>query len=173
MSHQFVVNKYRSENKQRRIHIMLEDRINKISPDFFKDFTLKEKISFLTSMLDVLIYNKKNNIDKDIHDRISGVWSHFYARKAVGKYSPIIGIIIQSIILILLYFSGIQLSYSISSFITSITIWSINPYSEKIWIELNYLEALIILKEGDEVERMIETVLKQSSLNGDNFKMKG
>jgi hypothetical protein len=180
LSHQFVVNKYRSENKPRIIHKFLEKRIKDIDNNFFSNWLPIEKISFLTSLLDLSIYNSKNNTDKEIHDRISSLWSHFYARKAVGKYSPTIGIIIQGILIFSSVILGINLALGINRLIISALIWAfifivgiflIDPYSKKIWNELNYLEIELILYEYNQVYGILTNIITEISADKTILKM--
>ena len=172
IEHQLVVNKYRSHEINRIIINILNDLVlnaqekylqNNNSKIFFNQFNQKMKISFLTELFDTLLcYNNKlNDLTKK---RLSSLWSHFYARKAVGYYAPIITMIIYIPFFYLnLFLYGNHINYiniiiSVLLLIIIIIIGFtlIDPYTEKLWFEINFLEMSFLLSELNIANKIVE-----------------
>ena len=94
----------------RLVNTVIQNNYKKNVSVFWNDFNKKQKISFLTSLIDVMEYHEENKIKSEIHDRMSNLWSHLYARKAVGFFSPIISFSLHIIILLAFYFGNIALT---------------------------------------------------------------
>lgn len=165
--HQLVVNAYRSERKNRVAFRILKDFVLEIQSKkvpkngpFFNLFDNKSENSFLTSLLDACIYSKKSSVDKDIFERLSDRWSHFYARKAVGIYAPIFGFLLWIAILVFGLLFGLPVVYQVQNFAIAFFAWGvifslnfrfINSYAKKIWLEISHLETIILLIEKEKV----------------------
>ena len=176
IEHQFVVNKYRSHKTKRIMHNILSNTIldiqksnnsENIERPFFCKFDEKLKMSFLTEVFDVILGYKDFKIDKSIQDRLRNLWSHFYARKAVGVYSPLFTTVLYFIIIISALLNNIPMNLSEISIFTSaiflILIWGlglifINSYSEKIWFEINSLEMSILSAEMKGIKPLLQKI---------------
>lgn len=173
VSHQVIVNKYRSHTKPRQAHTIIEKMFNEQSnkhykKDFFDEsFCPMQKIAFITSMIDLILYNKENKTNIEIHERLSSLWSHFYARKAVGSYSQNISFALNTGIYLVLHF--LKITTITSRMVILSLIWHgviliigrhfINPYSVKIFLELEYLETEIILSNLIEINKIIKPIV--------------
>lgn len=176
IEHQIVVNKYRSYKTKRIMHNILSNAILKIQnannsgdvkKPFFCQFDEKLKISFLTELFDVILSYKDLKTDISIQDRLRNLWSHFYARKAVGVYSPLITTILYIFIIFSAWLNKISMNLSIISILTSvgflISIWLmgillIDCYSEKIWYEINTLELSFLISEMQNIKPILTKV---------------
>jgi hypothetical protein len=185
--HQLVVNVYRSPRKERKAFRVVENAIKEIEQQklkaggtaFFDAMEDRVKSAFVTSLLDICIYCKDSNIDKDIFGRISDRWSHFYARRSVGSYSPIISFILFLIVIVsgqvfswtfLVYdLPKISLSAAWWVFIFAFSKFAIDSYGRKLWEEINHLETAIVLANLDKVKAVFESIvtsyMKDSSLS--------
>jgi len=162
IEHQLVVNKYRSHKKPRIIHDILEkiiidyenDHPDENLPKVFSNLNKKEFISFSTELLEILLHHKENVTNESISERLSSLWSHFYARKAVGIYAPFITLILYIAIIVMGKLSIIPMNLNQNNVIGGlfivfifilIGILLIDPYTSKLWAEINYLEAELML----------------------------
>lgn len=174
--HQLVVNKYRSHKIKRIIINILDDIIIEIINSFsnqvdiknlfYYKFDEKMKISFLTELFDLLLSQDESAKYINAKNRLSSLWSHFYARKAIGCYAPKITTITYFLILILICLiypletvTGLNIfvSFVIMLFILIIGFKFIDPYSEKIWFEINFFEMSFLLSEM----RVIKPILQR------------
>src|SRR6266566_2941286 len=130
--HQLVVNKYRSADKPRTIHGLLNDVLaeeakSATGPLFkqnLQNLSSPRQNAFLTTFAELCIYSDEIKMDSAVFDRLSDRWSHFYARKAVAVYAPILSTI----------FAGATFVWG------TLSSWNLNLYN--IWISI--LLALII-----------------------------
>ena len=176
IEHQIIVNKYRSHEMKRIIHNILNDFIldiqnsnncNKIERPFFGQFDEVSKMSFLTEIFDLFLNYKNLQKGTSIRDRLGTLWSHFYARKAVGYYAPIVTTIIYlPIYLSVLFYIPINLSeiniiisIAIFGIIWIIGLIFIDPYSDKIWYEINFLEMSFLVSEIKNIEPILKEII--------------
>jgi len=174
--HQIVVNIYRSYKKPRKAFEILEDIVlkaqeahkNDSEKPFFEKFDAVEKSSFLTSLLDLCIYSNESVAEANIYDRLSGRWSHFYARRAVGRYAPIFSILIWISIVVSGYFLSWPIIFEPARLVSSFIFWVvlfflcvllIDRYANKIWLEISYLETSIILASRDEIKKIVNKIV--------------
>jgi len=174
--HQIVVNVYRSHKTTRAVFKILEDMVLKSQEScntstekpFFKSFDDLRKNSFITSLLDLCVYSKQMNTDANIFNRLSERWSHFYARRSVGRYAPLFSIILWILIVILgwvcsgpivfqLINFGISIIWFVSIFI--LCVFLIDSYAKKIWLEISFLETSIILANREKIEPLIMQIV--------------
>ena len=174
--HQIVVNIYRSHRKPRKVFKILEDLVliaqesceTSSEKPFFEKFDALSKNSFLTSLLDLCVYSKESASDPDIFSRLSGRWSHFYARRAVARFAPIFSILIWIFIIILGYFLswpiifepvtlGLSIGWWVVVFV--LCIYLIDSYANKIWLEICYLESSIVLASRDKIQPIIDNIV--------------
>lgn len=197
--HQLVVNVYRSHKKERRVFKILEANVLEIEKThttqtkkpFFGTLDEKMKNALLTSLLDVYVY-ANSSISSEIFGRLSDRWSHFYARRAIGRYAPIISLLFWVVAVILGYLLGWPLIFQIENFAMSIVWWVvifilciilIDLYAQKLWEEMCFLEESIVLadrggKAGKAVEAIISSMMehpdyyaKNDSYGGAIFKI--
>jgi len=159
--HQNVVDYYRSENNPREIHILLEDKIEKIYSQFFNNKTQKEKIAFLSSLYDLLCNVEDIGCQK-VGSKISSRWSHFYARKS-AKFSIYFSLILYASCYVFIFYYD---QFTLNKFVVSIIwfilmqlffIWTLDPYTNKLWLEINHLEVLSIIN-NKKVDNYIEEI---------------
>lgn len=179
IEHQWVVNVYRSPNKIRTIHKMLDDLILQIQDShakgkdekhiFFQKFNTKSKVSFLSILIDLIIFFNDGRLDKSVFNRLSDRWSHFYARRAVGRWAPIISLILSITIVLFGLLLNWQMDLYWQNLLACIVIWAViiiisvrivDSYSEKLWLEINHLEAVILVSRYDEIKSVLEKVVK-------------
>lgn len=179
--HQLVVNIYRSHQRKRSVFEVLEDLVLEAEESykkndktakqpFFKSLNHVRKNSFLTALLDLCVYSGNSYINPGIFSRLSDRWSHFYARRAVGKYAPIFSFLLWIIALILGFLSSWPFNFQAQNFIMAILWWivvfgligrKIDSYSKKIWFEISFLETSIVLVNKDKILGMISKVVNQ------------
>jgi len=173
--HQLVVDVYRSPKENRRVYGILEkfvlstqESIKTATKPFFEKFDSISKNAFLTTLLDLCIYSNKAQVDPNIFNRLGDRWSHFYARRAVGRYAPFISIGLWGLALFLGYLFSWPLVYQLSSFVLSAVLWVtifvlshyvINRYAEKIWEEISFLEFSVVLANREKIEPIIQRVV--------------
>lgn len=175
-AHQWVVNVYRSENATRTVHNVLKDMVleaqksyetEKEKP-FFSSLNASEENSFLTALLDLCIYSKNSPLDTAIFTRLSDRWSHFYARRAVGRLAPIFSVILFIVVLIIGHFLSWPLVFQWPNALGSLLIWVlifvfcllvIDSYSKKIQLEIGYLETTGVLANKDEIEKIVSKIV--------------
>lgn len=180
--HQVVVNIYRSHKKSRKVFKILEDlvlaaqescKVSSKKP-FFDKFDDLRKNSFLTSILDLCIYSTESAAYPNVYNRLSGRWSHFYARRAVGKFAPIFSVSIWVIVVgsgyfltganilsLPLIYAPLNLGMSILWWIVIfiLTHFVIDSYANKIWLEICYLETSLILASKDKIQPIIKNIV--------------
>jgi hypothetical protein len=177
--HQIVVNVNRSHKAARAVFKILEATVLKAQEDFvrahsstqrqfFMSFDDKQKNAFLTSLLDLYVYSKESIADPNIFNRLSERWSHFYARRAVGKYAPIFSIILWILIVILGYAFSWPIIFQLPNFVMSLIWWGvifvlcirlIDTYAQKIWFEISFLETSIVLANREKIEPIIVKIV--------------
>jgi hypothetical protein len=187
--HQLVVNVYRSPKKRRRAFGVIEKTIKNIengklkSGDtgrkaFFDSMNDRVKNAFVTSLLEICIYCKESSIDKDIFDRLTARWSHFYARRAVGSYAPVISFVLFWIAVACgQIFSWSFLTYDTVGILFSAAWWAfifgfskiaIDSYARKLWEEINHLETTIVAanlqKVKDAFDRIVSLYMENPEL---------
>src|SRR5438094_102709 len=153
--HHLVVNYYRSRKHHRRVHDILESIIieeEKTLPTQPNTSILNQldeaaKAAFLTAFTEICMFSRDIKSNPEAHGRLSDRWSHFYARKAVGLFSPAIALIlfIATISLAAVYhlpfnWGNLPLSIVVWLLITIPNLLLIDPYTMKIWREIGYLE---------------------------------
>jgi len=177
--HQLVVNVYRSEKKPRLAHLYVRDMIleaqksikTKNKDIFFESFNDRGRNSFLTALVDMCIFSRNSFSDVGIYGRLSDRWSHFYARRAVGRYAPIVSIVLWAVSLVAayLYFGALPFQFGWQNFLASAIVWIvifavsiciIDSYSGKIWAEISFLEGAIVLAKKKENSEMIRNVVE-------------
>lgn len=183
--HQMVVNVYRSHKKRRAVFQALEDmvheaeknlKIEKGQKSLIQSLNDKRKNSFLTAILDVCLFSKQSSVDSEIYSRISDRWSHFYARRAVGKYAPMSSFMMWIILLIIGYFALWPLKFQLENFAIAAVWWltvfwligrKIDSYSEKIWFEISYLESSVVLANKEKMQELVSKVVGEMVKNPD------
>jgi sensor histidine kinase YesM len=182
--HQLVVNVYRSEKKPRPAHLYVRDMVleaqksikTKKKDIFFESFSDRAKNSFLTALVDMCIFSRNSSSDANIYGRLSDRWSHFYARRAVGRYAPIISIVLWTVSLVAAYlcFGPLPFRFGWQNFLVSAIVWMmifavsicvIDSYSGKIWAEISFLEGTIVLARKKENSEMIKNVVENAYEN--------
>jgi hypothetical protein len=172
--HQVVVNVYRSHKTPRAVFEVLEDMVlnaqdsvKSSEKPFFAKFDNVRKNSFLTSLLDVIIYSQKNT-DPAVYDRLSGHWSHFYARRAVGKYAPLFSIFLWLSFVVLGFLLSWPIVFRLTNFVIAVAwfgavlglcVLFIDSYAKKIWFEISFLETSIVLANRKETEPSVLKVV--------------
>ncbi|MBN1245901.1 hypothetical protein JXA31_09940 [Candidatus Bathyarchaeota archaeon] len=176
--HQFIVNKYRSEKRNRPAMLFLQEMILTKIPEngkkgraFYNTLSTRKKSALLASLLDLCVYSNTSGISDSIYERLADRWSHFYARKAVGVLAPIIGIILFIIGLLAgtaiwsnafsFGWQRIVISGAIWAVIFAISLYLINRYSIKIWEEVCFLESEIVLSKEEENRLAVENVIER------------
>ena len=177
--HQLVVNVYRSHERKRAVFEVLKDLVLEAEESykksgktgkepFFQSLNHIRKNSFLTALLDLCVYSGSSHIDPDIFSRLSDRWSHFYARRAVGKYAPISSLLLWIIVLILGFISSWPFNFQTENFFIAILWWitvfgligrKIDSYSKKLWFEISFLETSIVLANKDKISDTISQVV--------------
>lgn len=176
--HQLVVNLHRSAKSKRAVFEVLEDLVVEVEDSykenggknqpFFQKLDNVRKNSLLTALLDLCIYSNNGRIDPSVFVRLSDRWSHFYARRAVGKYAPIHSFALWIILLILGYLASWPLSFQLQNFIWAGLWWvvvfgyigpKIDFYSKKVWFEISFLETSVALANRDRVLEEISPVV--------------
>jgi len=185
--HQWVVNVYRSEKAIRAVHKILKDMVSKAQESyktekekpFFANFNALEENSFLTALLDLSIYLKDSPTDTTILSRLSDRWSHFYARRAVGRLAPIISVAIFVAVLIIGQFLSWPLVFQWPNIAGSFLIWVlifafclcvIDSYSKKLQLEIGYLESAIVLANEDEIKKLVSRIVSSIIENPEYIK---
>jgi len=178
--HQLVVNIYRSHERKRAVFELLKDLVLEAEESYKKNGKIAKqpllqsldnvrKNSFLTVLLDLCVYTGNSCIDPNIFSRLSDRWSHFYARRAVGKYAPIFSFALWIIVLILGFLFPWPFSFEIQNFIMAILWWitvfgligrKIDSYSKKIWYEISFLETSIVLVNKDKISSIISKIVR-------------
>ena len=173
--HQWVVNVYRSKKAVRRVHEILKVMVLKAQKSyetekekpFFTKFDDLGENSFLTALLDLSIYSKNSPINTTIFSRLSDRWSHFYARRAVGRLAPIFaGVLFVAVLIVGLLLSwplvfqwpNIAVSLLMWVLIFSFCLYVIDSYSKKLQLEIGYLESAIVLANKD-VEKLVSRIV--------------
>ena len=177
--HQMVVNMYRSHKKERRVFKILKDNVLEIErthttqtrKPFFETLDDKMKNALLTSLLDVYVY-ANSPISHEVFGRLSDRWSHFYARRAVGRFAPIISLLFWVATVVLGYLLKWPLVFQIENFAVSIAWWLvifilcivlIDLYARKLWEEICFLEESIVLADlGGKAGKTVETIILYS-----------
>jgi hypothetical protein len=179
VEHQLVVNAYRSPGSKRAVFEVLEDMVVEIEESykknektakqcFFQELDSVRKNSFLTILLDFCIYSNTARVNSSVFSRLSDRWSHFYARRAVGKYAPMFSIVLWIILLILGLLVSWPLSFQLQNFVLAGLWWitvfwliggKIDSYSKKIWFEISFLETSIVLANRDKILNEISPVV--------------
>lgn len=177
--HQLVVNKYRSSEKKRAVFEVLEDLVldaeesygksgKQKNQPFFKVLNNVNKNSFLTALLDLCVYSTNSSINSDVFGRLGDRWSHFYARKAVGKYAPISSFVSWFMFLILGHFVSLPFNVHVLTLVIALFWWVIvfriigpviDSYSKKIWFEISYLETSIVLVNKEEISKKVSEIV--------------
>ena len=177
--HQLVVNAYRSPESKRAVFEVLEDMVLEIEESykekietakqpFFKDLDRVRKNSFLTALLDFCIYSNSALTNSSVFSRLSDRWSHFYARRAVGKYAPLFSLAIWIIVLVLGYLASWPFNFQLFNFGGAGLWWifvfwqiggKIDSYSKKVWFEISFLETSIVLANRDKILTEISPVV--------------
>ena len=167
--HQLVVNKYRSGKRKRKVHDLLRDMlVNGTRPSalraFFQKLPSGEENSFLTTLSEICIYSKSIGVESGIFERLGDRWSHFYARKAVAVYAPVFGIIGFGIFVgggVLGYWPielGLAvISVPLGALLMALNYAFINPYSKKIWQEIDLMEASIFLANMEKIGGFLDS----------------
>lgn len=185
--HQWVVNVYRSEEAGRTVHKILKDIVletqksykTKKEKPFFSKFDDVEEISFLAALLDLSIYSKKSLVDTPIFTRLSDRWSHFYARRAVGRLAPIVSAALLVMGLIVGQLLSWPLVFKWPNIVGSISIWVsvfvfcffvIDSYSRKLQLEIGYLESAIVLSNKDEIKKIVSEIVNSLIENPEYIK---
>ena len=162
--HQLVVNVYRSHKKERRVFKILRDNILEIEKahatqtkkPFFETLDPKMKNAFLTSLLDIFVY-ANSSINPEVYGRLSDRWSHFYARRAVGVYAPLISLLFWVVTVIIGYVLQWPLIFHLENVVVSVAWWVvifilckvlIDLYAQKLWEEISFLEESIVLADA-------------------------
>jgi hypothetical protein len=177
--HQLVVNVYRSEKKPRPAHLYVRDMVldaqktirSKKKDIFFESFSDRAKSSFLTALVDMCIFSRNSFSDVSIYGRLSDRWSHFYARRAVGRYAPIVAVVLWIFTLLIGYIYSWPLPYIFEwqNFLISAIVWIaifaisiciIDSYSGKIWAEIGFLESAVVLARKKENGEMIKNIVE-------------
>jgi hypothetical protein len=170
--HQLVVNRYRSDNMPRRVHGLLKDMVeasSQTSPirGLYDKITPEEANSFLTVLSELGTYSENMGIKPEIFDRLSDRWSHFYARKAVALYGPLLSVVFFAATVIAGFFFGLKLDFGnlwISIILGVVVLvpnyFLINPYSRKIWQEIDLLEAQILLANKEKMKDLLNPSAK-------------
>ena len=174
--HQWVVNVYRSEKAIRTVHKILKDMVLKVQESyetekekpFFTKLNDLEENSFLTALLDLSIYSKSAPIDTTVFTRLSDRWSHFYARRAVGRLAPIVSVTLFAVGLIVGQFLSWPFVFQWPNFLGSLLIWVlifvfclcvIDSYSKKLQLEIGYLESAVVLANEDEIKKRVSEIV--------------
>lgn len=185
--HQLVVNVYRSPKKERRAFKILKDVVMDIEKrhttstkkPFFDSLDDRMKNALLTSLLDIYIYTN-STVNAEIFGRLSDRWSHFYARRAVGIYAPIISLLLWIVTLILGYLTQWPLIFQLQNFLVSIAWWVvvflfshflIDRYAQKLWEEISFLEESIVLANSKKVEETAVAIVS-SMMEHPNYREK-
>jgi hypothetical protein len=173
--HQLVVNVYRSHKKERRVFKILKDIVLEIEKKqstsakkpFFESLDEKMKNAFLTSLLDIYVYANPS-VSPEIFGRLSDRWSHFYARRAVGVYAPIISLLFWIVAVILGFLTKLPLIFQLDRFAVSIAWWVvifilskvlIDLYAQKLWEEISFLEESIVLANRKKAEESATAII--------------
>jgi hypothetical protein len=175
VEHQMVVNVYRSHKISRAVFKILEDMVleaqdscNASEKPFFRSFDDLRKNSFLTSLLDLCVYSRRSTAETNIFNRLSERWSHFYARRSVGRYAPIVSVTLWMLLVVIGYIFSWPIVFRPINFGISIILWVvifilcvflIDSYAKKIWLEISFLETSIVLANRDEVEPIIKRIV--------------
>lgn len=163
--HQLVVNVYRSHKKERRVFKILKDNILEIEKahakqtrkPFFETLDSRMKNAFLASLLDIYVY-ANSSISPEVYGRLSDRWSHFYARRAVGVYAPLISLLFWAVTVIFGYELQWPLVFHLENMVVSIVWWVIifilckvliDLYAQKLWEEISFLEESIVLADAN------------------------
>lgn len=182
--HQLIVNHYRSEKRDRPALLILRRSSSK-TPDpvkektFFDQLSTKKQNALLTSLMELCIFSEKTEVSDNIYERRGDRWSHFYARKGVGILAPVVGLILFLLALaaglifvpsiFLLNWQTILISTAVWLFVFAFDISVINPYSEKIYEEICFLESEIILSKKDETKKLVEKTILGMAEYGAHF----
>lgn len=171
--HQFAVNRYRSPKEHytffEKLDKYVQEKIAKTKDVKLKNSYTKldelKKSAFLTALLDAILHYEGNGYFGNIYDRIEVRWSHFYARKSVGKYSPLASGVFTILILFILSFTSSWVVFTLPSIVTSIGIWClilifsltfIEKYSEKIILEIDNLERIVFSSKKQRLIRLLK-----------------
>jgi hypothetical protein len=162
--HQLLVNVHRSERRIRPAHKLVFDSLIAIEQqsatppvsgkEIVRTMDQRGRASLLTAVLDVLIYacGAGVTVDPSIHERIESRWSHFYARRAVGRISPLAAIVVFALAVSAMIVEGDTLVLTPISISTLALYWVsltallahfVDRYSQKLWDEICYLEFAI------------------------------
>jgi len=174
--HQIVVNVYRSHKIDRAIFRILRDMVTEVEEScdikkkasFFKSMDDLQKNSFLTSLLDLCIYNKDSSVDPNIFVRLSDRWSHFYARRAIGRYAPIFSGGLWIIVMILGRIFSWPIVFEASNLAISVVWWIaifmlcnrfMDTYANKIMLEISFLETSIVLANKEQTKKNVKEIV--------------
>ncbi len=172
IEHQHVVNKYRSPNLLRSSHRILYDLLLNLQNEHgfnFERLNNLNKTSFLSVLLDLIIYSDESIIDHSIRNRIQSRWSHFYARWSVGYLAPSISSILFLCSLALGYLFirqylvlmpfNIILTIVLLIILFLINFEVVGKYTEKLWYEINYLESLLIISNLKRIKDILISII--------------
>jgi hypothetical protein len=183
--HQLVVNVYRSPSKKRKAFGIIEETVKTIEKEklvgggdaFFQSMGDMEKNALITSLLDICVYCRNSPVEKEIFSRLSDRWSHFYARRAVGSFAPIVSFVLFLTVTLVGYaFSLKYLDFESWKIILSAAWWvfvfafsklAIDSYARKLWEEINHLETAIVLANLDEVNKSFGRIVEEFIKNPD------
>lgn len=171
--HQLVVNLHRSPKSKRTVFKVLSDLVEEVEQSYKKGqllMTLDDltRSSFLTALLDLCVYSNKTSIHPTVFKRLSDRWSHFYARRAVGKYAPLSSLVLWGVLLFLGYLAGWPFSFELANFFWAAVWWvvvfvligrKIDSYSRKVWFEISFLESSIVLAKREEIIDILSKVV--------------
>lgn len=174
--HQMVVNVYRSHKMDRATFRILSDIVSSAEKSckgerkesFFNSINNLQKNSFLTSLLDFCIYRKDSTTDPTIFVRLSDRWSHFYARRAIGRYAPIFSGLLWIVAVILGYVLQWPIVFELRNFVISAIWWIVvfilcnrlmDVYANKIMLEISFLETSIILANRERIEKSVTEIV--------------
>ena len=173
--HQLVVNVYRSPGKRRKAFGIIEECVTSIEEQrggkaFFASMEDIARSAFLTSLLEVCMFHKDSKIESTIYDRLGDRWSHFYARRAVGCYAPLVSLLLFFVLVVVTcVYSPSSIAVEPRGILASIAFWSfifafsklaIDSYARKLWEEINHLEAAIVLANLDMVKNTFESTVE-------------
>jgi hypothetical protein len=174
--HQIVVNVYRSEKMNRAALRILGDIVTRAEEScnkekkegFFKLLDDLQKNSFLTALLDFCLFYKDSTADPSIFARLSDRWSHFYARRAIGRYAPIFSVLLWIFAIALGYVLSWPIIFKVNNFAISIIWWVVifilcnrfmDVYANKIMLEISFLETSIVLANREKIEKKVAEIV--------------
>jgi hypothetical protein len=174
--HQIVVNVYRSPKMNRAPLRILKDIVTRAEESckkekkeaFFRLLDDLQKNSFLTALLDFCIYCRDSTADPGVFTRLSDRWSHFYARRAIGRYAPVFSVVLWIVTIALGYVLSWPIIFKVNNFAISIIWWvvifvlcnrSMDVYANKIMLEISFLETSIVLANREKMEKKVTEIV--------------